>query len=96
MHHRHGNQPDKFRDRPRVENTRHARLTSGSYVILNPGSYYTLVLCFAGFVLGVAILAVAPVWNVYLSPFKSSPNGLLSGGTKSLTPEFQLTALIAW
>jgi hypothetical protein len=54
--------------RPRVENRKRARLTSGSYVILNPGSYYTLVLCFAGFVLGVAILAVAPVWNVYLSP----------------------------
>jgi hypothetical protein len=28
MHHRHGNHPNKFRDRPRVENTRRARLTS--------------------------------------------------------------------
>jgi len=38
-----------------------------SYVVLNPGSYSTLVLCPAGFVLCVAILAVAPVWKVYLS-----------------------------
>ena len=34
-----------------------------SYVFLNPGSYSTLVLCLAGFVLCVAILAVAPVWR---------------------------------
>jgi hypothetical protein len=33
MHHRHGNQPHKFRDRPRVENTRRAHLTSAA-----PGS----------------------------------------------------------
>jgi hypothetical protein len=38
------------------------------YVVLNPGSYATVVLCFASLVLCVAILAVAPVWNVYLSP----------------------------
>ena len=37
-----------------------------SYVVLNPGSYSTLVLCPAGFVLCVAILAVAPVWKVIL------------------------------
>jgi hypothetical protein len=37
-----------------------------SYVVLNPGSYSTLVLCFASFVLCVAILAVAPVWKVIL------------------------------
>ena len=35
-----------------------------SYVVLNPGAYSTLVLCFASFVLCVAILAVAPVWKV--------------------------------
>jgi hypothetical protein len=38
-----------------------------SYVVLNPGSYSTLVLCFAGFVLSVAILAVAPGWRFYLA-----------------------------
>jgi hypothetical protein len=37
-----------------------------SYVVLNPGSYSTLVLCLAGFVLCVAILGVAPVWKVFL------------------------------
>ena len=37
-----------------------------SYVVLNPASYSTLVLCFASFVLSVAILAVAPVWRFYL------------------------------
>ena len=37
-----------------------------SFVVLNPASYSTLVLCFAGFVLCVAILAVAPVWRFYL------------------------------
>ena len=41
-----------------------------SYVVLNPGSYSPLVLCFAGFVLSVAILAVAPVWRFYLSDHK--------------------------
>jgi hypothetical protein len=39
-----------------------------SYVVLNPGSYSTPVLCFASFVLCVAILAVTPVWKVYLAP----------------------------
>jgi hypothetical protein len=39
-----------------------------SYVVLNPGSYFTLVLCFASFVLCVAIPAVAPVWESYLAP----------------------------
>ncbi len=38
-----------------------------SYVVLNPGSYSTLVLCFASFVLCVATLAVAPVWRFYLT-----------------------------
>ena len=37
-----------------------------SYVVLNPGSYSTLVLCLGSFVLCVAILAVAPVWKVYV------------------------------
>jgi hypothetical protein len=37
-----------------------------SYVVLNPGSYSSLVLCFASFVLYVAIRAVAPVWKVIL------------------------------
>jgi hypothetical protein len=37
-----------------------------SYVVLNPGSYSTPVLSLAGFVLSVAILAVAPVWRVIL------------------------------
>jgi hypothetical protein len=37
-----------------------------SYVLLSPGSYSTLVLCLAGFVLSVAILAVAPVWKLFL------------------------------
>jgi hypothetical protein len=44
-----------------------------SYVILNPGSYSTPVLCFAGFVLSVAILAVAPVWRIYLSDHNTNP-----------------------
>jgi hypothetical protein len=35
-----------------------------SYVVLNPGSYPSLVLCFASFVLCVAIREVAPVWKV--------------------------------
>lgn len=35
-----------------------------SYVVLNPGSYSSLVLCFASFVLCVAIRAVAPVWKI--------------------------------
>ena len=61
-----------------------------SYVVLNPGSYSTLVLCFAGFVLCVAILAVAPVWNVYLFSFKSSQTACCPAGRKSLTPEFQV------
>jgi hypothetical protein len=39
-----------------------------SYVVLNPGSYSTLVLFPAGFVLCVAACAVAPVWKIYLSP----------------------------
>jgi hypothetical protein len=38
-----------------------------SHVVLNPGSYSTLVLCLASFGLCVAIRAVAPVWKVYLS-----------------------------
>ena len=38
-----------------------------SYVVLNPGSYSTLVLFPASIVLCVAILAVAPVWRIYLS-----------------------------
>lgn len=44
-----------------------------SYMVLNPGSYSTLVLCFAGFVLSVAILAVAPVWRFYLSDHNINP-----------------------
>jgi hypothetical protein len=44
-----------------------------SYVILNPESYSTLVLCLAGFVQSVAILAVAPVWKVYLSDHYTNP-----------------------
>ena len=39
-----------------------------SYVVLNPGSYSSPAPWFAGFVLCVAILAVAPVRGVYLSP----------------------------
>jgi hypothetical protein len=45
-----------------------------SYVVLNPGSYSTVVLCLATFVLYVAILAVAPVWKVYLSPYNIKPS----------------------
>jgi hypothetical protein len=41
-----------------------------SYVVLNPGSYSSLVLCFTSFVLCVAIRAVAPAWKVYLSSHK--------------------------
>ncbi len=44
-----------------------------SYVVLNPGSYSTLVQCFASFVLCVATLAVAPVWKVYLAPHNKNP-----------------------
>jgi hypothetical protein len=44
-----------------------------SYVVLNPGSYSTLVLCLGSFVLCVAILAVAPVWKVYLSSHNTNP-----------------------
>jgi hypothetical protein len=43
-----------------------------SYVVLNPGFYSTVVLCCAGFVLCVAILAVAPVWRVYLAPHNTN------------------------
>jgi hypothetical protein len=39
-----------------------------SYIVLNPGSYSTLVLFPASLILLVAILAVAPVWKVYFSP----------------------------
>jgi hypothetical protein len=39
-----------------------------SYVLLKPNSYSTPVLCLMAFVLCVAARAVAPVWNVYLSP----------------------------
>jgi hypothetical protein len=42
-----------------------------SFVVLNPGSYSTLLLCLASFVLCVATLAVAPVWRVYLSDHTS-------------------------
>jgi hypothetical protein len=35
-----------------------------SYVLLDPGSYSTPVLCLAAFVMCVAILAVAPVWKL--------------------------------
>jgi hypothetical protein len=34
-----------------------------SYIVLNPGSYSTLVLCFASFALYMAMLAVAPAWR---------------------------------
>ena len=44
-----------------------------SYVVLNPGSYSTLVLFPASVVLCVAILAVAPVWKVYLSDHNTNP-----------------------
>jgi hypothetical protein len=44
-----------------------------SHVVLNPASYSTPVLCFAGFVLCVAILAVAPVWRGYLSDHNANP-----------------------
>ena len=37
------------------------------YVLLNPGSYSTPVLCLAGFVSCIAACAVAPVWKIYLS-----------------------------
>ena len=43
------------------------------YVVLNPGSYSTLVVCFAGFVLCIAALAVAPVWRFYLSDHNTKP-----------------------
>ena len=44
-----------------------------SYVVLNPGSYSTLVLCLGSFVLCVAILAVAPVWRDYLADHNTNP-----------------------
>ena len=45
-----------------------------SYVVLNPGSYSTLVLLLASFVLCVAACAVAPVWRDYLSPHSINPS----------------------
>jgi hypothetical protein len=50
-----------------------------SYIVLHPGSYSTLVLCFASFALCVAILAVAPVWEIYFSPYNgiNPPNDSL-------------------
>jgi hypothetical protein len=44
-----------------------------SFVVLNPSSYSTVVLCLAGFVQCVAILAVAPVWRLYLSDHNTNP-----------------------
>ena len=44
-----------------------------SFVVLNPSSYSTVVLCLAGFVQCVAILAVAPVWRVILVPTIKTP-----------------------
>jgi hypothetical protein len=44
-----------------------------SYVVLNPGSYSTLVLFPASVVLCVATVAVAPVWRVYLSDHNMNP-----------------------
>jgi hypothetical protein len=64
-----------------------------SYVVLNPGSYSTLVLCPASFVLCVAILAVAPVWRVYLFPhnINNEPSQTVCRPAgKSLTPESQV------
>jgi hypothetical protein len=39
-----------------------------SYVLLNPNSYSTPVLCLVAFVLCVAACSVAPVWRIYLLP----------------------------
>ncbi len=39
-----------------------------SYVLLNPVSYSTPVLCLAGFVLCVAACALAPVWKISFTP----------------------------
>jgi hypothetical protein len=44
-----------------------------SFVVLNPSSYSTVVLCLAGFVQCVAILAVAPVWKVILALTLKTP-----------------------
>ena len=57
-----------------------------SYVVLNPGSYSTLVLCLASFVLCVAILAVAPVWKLILLLTIKTPNDSL-GPESDWTPE---------
>jgi hypothetical protein len=48
-----------------------------SYVVLNPGFYSTVVLCLGSFVLCVAILAVAPVWKVYLADHNINPRSRL-------------------
>jgi hypothetical protein len=37
-----------------------------SYVLLNPNSYSTPVLCLAAFVLCMAAWSVAPFWRIYL------------------------------
>ena len=55
-----------------------------SYVVLNPGSYSTLVLWNASFVLCVAILAVAPVWKVYLSRYETCANDSVADGVCDL------------
>ena len=44
-----------------------------SYVVINPGSYSTPVLCLASFGLCVAVRAVAPVWKVYLADRNMNP-----------------------
>jgi hypothetical protein len=44
-----------------------------SYVVLNPGSYSTPVLCLANFVLCVAPCAIAPVWKVILVLYNKNP-----------------------
>jgi hypothetical protein len=50
-----------------------------SYVVLNPDSYSTPVLCLAGFVLCVAACAVAPVWRIYLLPHQAITRGCRPG-----------------
>ena len=69
-----------------------------SYVAVNPGSDSTLVLFPASIVLCVVIVAVAPGWRIYLSDHYTDPSQRICrpDRQKSLTPEFQLTALIAW
>jgi hypothetical protein len=64
-----------------------------SYVFLNPGSYSTLVLCLAGFVLCVAARALAPVWRIYLAPHHPNSGKRRTPGVTNALDARRTTAL---